>query len=100
MIDSFTKFGWCYPSIRKDAFSFAKILLKHIRLEGTWVLFHSDNGVEFINMEVDLILNNFGISSMHGRTYHSQSQGQVERFNRTIKTRIRKCFDFNEFNWI
>ncbi|KAG0427963.1 Pro-Pol polyprotein [Dictyocoela muelleri] len=100
MIDSFSKFGWIYKSKRKDSNSFSKILMKHFYREGLWSKFHSDNGGEFVNNQVDNILEQFNIESIHGRPYHPQSQGQIERFNRTIKSRLRKSFQLNEFNWI
>lgn len=99
MIDSFTKFGWVYSAPNKNSETFSSILRKHFYKEGTWELFHTDNGGEFINNNVKEVLDYFKISSIHGRPYHPQSQGQVERFNRTIKSRIRKCFEFNQFDW-
>ncbi|KAG0440257.1 Pro-Pol polyprotein [Dictyocoela muelleri] len=100
MVDSFTKYAWCYPSLRNDASSFSKILQRHIYLEGICSIFHSDNGGEFINREVTSLLDKYNILSTHLRPYHTQSQGQIERFNRILKSRLRCCFDFNEFDWI
>ncbi|KAG0442635.1 Pro-Pol polyprotein [Dictyocoela muelleri] len=99
-IDSFTKFGWAYKSKKKDAESFSKILLNHFYEEGLWTIFHSDNGREFVNSKVTEILKKFNIRSVHGMPYHPQSQGQVERFNRTLKERLRKSMPIGCFNWI
>ncbi|KAG0429948.1 Pro-Pol polyprotein [Dictyocoela muelleri] len=99
-IDSFTKFGWAYISKRKDSESFSKILLKHFYTEGLWSIFHTDNGTEFVNSAVHAILEKFNIASVRGMPYHPQSQGQIERFNRTIKERLRKVLDDGRFDWI
>lgn len=99
MVDSFTKFGWVYSAVNKNSDTFSNILQQHFYKEGTWTLFHSDNGGEFINNRVNIVLGRFNVTSTHGRPYHPQSQGQIERFNRTIKSRIRKCFEFNQFDW-
>ncbi|KAG0433365.1 Pro-Pol polyprotein, partial [Dictyocoela muelleri] len=99
-IDSFSKFAWSYPSKRKDGVTFAKILSSHIYNEGLWTILHTDNGGEFINNNVNEILEKFNIKSIHGRPYHPQSQGQIERFNRTLKSRLRRCLDFGIFNWV
>ncbi|KAG0433205.1 Gag-Pol polyprotein [Dictyocoela muelleri] len=100
MIDSFSKFGWIYKSKRKDPGTFSKILMKHFYREGLWSKFNSDNGVEFVHNQVDNNLEQFNNESINSRPYYPQSQGQIERFNRTIKSRLRKSFQLNEFNWI
>lgn len=98
-IDSFTKFGWAYKSIDKSGESFSKILKLHLQHEGKWHLIHTDNGREFCNLHVDELLNKYSIRIVHGRPYHPQSQGQVERFNRTIKERLRRTTGANQ-RWI
>ncbi|KAF7684869.1 Retrovirus-related Pol polyprotein from transposon, partial [Cucumispora dikerogammari] len=38
--------------------------------------------------------------SVHGAPYQPQSQGQIERFNRTLKSRIRKFLGPENRNWV
>lgn len=98
-IDSFTKFGWAYKARDKSAQTFEKILKAHITNEGLWSILHTDNGREFINANIQTLTNFYKIEHITGRPYHPQSQGQVERFNGTIKQRLRRCLvDINR--WI
>ena len=48
-------------------------------------LLHCDNGGEFRNEHLQNVCTFKGIRMLHGAPYHSQSQGQIERFNRTIQ---------------
>ncbi|KAG0437190.1 Transposon Tf2-6 polyprotein, partial [Dictyocoela muelleri] len=68
-------------------------------LEGKWDILHTDNGGEFENERVKNICRQFGVTMIHGRPYHPQSQGQIERFNRTIKERLRKSLSNDDKNW-
>ncbi|KAG0440504.1 Retrovirus-related Pol polyprotein from transposon gypsy [Dictyocoela muelleri] len=99
-IDSFSKFAWAYSSKRRNSLCFFKNLKKNIYIKKVFRIFFINNGGEFINTSVKQILNEFGIRSVHGRPYHSQSQGQIERFNITLKERLRKCLPINHFDWI
>jgi hypothetical protein len=76
----------------------------------------SDNGAAFRNnatwrwSQFDLRLMLLGIRSCHGRPYHPQTQGKVERFHGTIQKEIcfKKDSDIqqelnnfrNRYNWI
>ena len=97
LIDSFTKFAWSYPAKDKSASAFNQILNKHFLSEGKFDIFHSDNGSEFRNEQVEATLEKWGISERHGRAYHPQSQGQIERFNRTLKTKLRRTSRENKY---
>ncbi|KAG0435141.1 Transposon Tf2-9 polyprotein, partial [Dictyocoela muelleri] len=68
-------------------------------LEGKWDILHTDNGGEFENERVKNIFRQFGVTMIHGRPYHSQSQGQIERFNLTIQERLRKSLSNDDKNW-
>ena len=100
MIDSFSKFAWVAAAHTKTASECAKILKKIFLTEGKWDIFHSDNGGEFVNDQVQSLLRNLGIQEIHGRPYHPQSQGQMKRYNRTLKSKIRKTVDPHSFRWI
>ncbi|KAF7685327.1 Gag-Pol polyprotein [Cucumispora dikerogammari] len=89
-IDSFSKFAFVFPSVRRDSESVLKNLKELIYSEGPWKIFHSDNGGEFTSNNIKSFLEEFNIRDVQGRPYRPQTQGQIERFNRTIKSRIRK----------
>lgn len=62
-------------------------------------LFKTDNGREFKNSDLEAVVKEFDAVQMHGRPYHPQSQGRVERFNRTMTDYFRhKMVD--ESNWV
>lgn len=50
---------------------------------------HTDNGGEFRNKHVNSILNRRGINHSFTSAYNPQSNGIVERMNRTIMERVR-----------
>ena len=53
----------------------------------------SDNGSEFRNALTHAPFEAFGVVVQHGAVRHPQSQGSVERFNKTLLTIIRKTLD-------
>ncbi|KAG0438158.1 Gag-Pol polyprotein [Dictyocoela muelleri] len=100
MVDSFSKYAWAYPSLLKDERSFSLILRRNFYKEGYLSFFHSDNGCEFVNNLVTALLNQFNVKAVHGNPYHPESQRQVERLNRTLKSRLRKCMGETNNDWI
>ena len=90
--DHFSKFGWCksYPS--KES----KFVVEAIRVFFTFCgkpnILQSDNGKEFVNKEVESFLQKQGVKFVHGRPYHPQSQGMVERLNRTIQENLNVVY--------
>lgn len=100
MIDSFSKFAFCFPARRKNAENFLKSFKKLYFSEGKWKIVHTDNGGEFTANIVGYFFQEIGVIHIRGSPYHPQSQGQVERFNRTLKSRLRKALDENNRNWI
>ena len=53
-------------------------------------IFHSDNGREFVNNLICAMFEKWGgdVTFVSGRPSHSQSQGLVERGNRTVEQKI------------
>ena len=101
MIDSFSKFAWCYPSENKTSGNFLNALKNLYDREGTWKIFHSDNGGEFTANSVKAFITNvMKAEIVHGAPYRPQTQGQIERFNRTLKSRLRKALGAENRNWI
>ena len=48
----------------------------------------SDNGTEFCNKHVDQLCKAYGVDTIHGAVGRPQSQGCVERCNKTVKDKI------------
>ena len=53
-------------------------------------IFHSDNGCKFVNNLIHAIFKRWGgdVTLVNGRPRHSQSQGLIERGNRTVEMKI------------
>lgn len=68
--------------------------------EGTWEIFHSENNRDFLNRNVEELLTRQNLRLIHGSPYHLQSQRLIEMFNRTLKSRIKKCLPYSNLRWI
>ncbi|KAG0440580.1 Pol polyprotein [Dictyocoela muelleri] len=100
LIDCFSKFAFVFPIKEKNGMTIVKILEDIFYTEGPWSNLHTDNGREFCNKEVEILCERFGINIIHGRPRHPQSQGQIERFNRTFKERLRMSMGKDSVDWI
>lgn len=92
VIDVFSKYAWVVPvksKSAKDMLAAFKVLLvrsaprKPIRLQ-------TDKGKEFFNSSVKTFLTKYGIE--HFATHSDKKAAVVERFNRTLKSRIWRYF--------
>ena len=93
MIDPFTKWVEVVPLKRHDAASVAAAFLSACVQWGPPDIVHSDNDPEFRNALTHALFEAFGVVIQHGAVRHPQSQGSVERFNKTLLTIIRKTLD-------
>ena len=93
MIDPFTKWVEVVPLKRHDAASVAAAFLSVCVRWGPPGIVRSDNGSEFRNALTHALFEAFGVVVQHGAVRHPQSQGSVERFNKTLLTIIRKTLD-------
>ena len=69
----------------KKAAEIAEILQVLFEEHGAPCYLHTDNGTEFINELVAVLCESSNIKVKHGRSYHPQSQGQVENLNRRVR---------------
>ncbi|XP_061127087.1 uncharacterized protein LOC133146985 [Syngnathus typhle] len=101
VVDRFSRWPEACPTKRKDAQSVAKFLCREVICR--WGLpdrISSDNGKEFVDKTVKLILQKLGIKQRLGAVYHPQSQGICEKMNGVLKTRISKICQHTGLNWI
>lgn len=101
MVDRFFRGTEACPTKRKDAQSVAKFLCREVISQ--WGLpdqISSDNGKEFVDKTVKLILQNLGIKQRLGAVYHPQSQGICEKMNGVLKNRIAKICQHTGPNWV
>ena len=75
---------------------------KVLSIFGLPTILHSDNGKEFVNdiIKATLLIWSRQCNIVNGNPGHSQSQGLVERGNRTIELMISaRETDTNKCNW-
>ncbi|CAC5373668.1 unnamed protein product [Mytilus coruscus] len=77
---------------QKTAKEVSELLLKFIYIFGPPRILQTDNGKEFNNADLCAVMDEFKTRKINGRPYHPQSQGRVERFNRTVVAYFRAQF--------
>ena len=100
VIDIFSKFAWAFPlknlKAKETAEKFKEVLKDCPDLK----IVQSDNGTEFA-AEFESLLESKGIKHQFSRSHTPQSQGQIERFNRTLKSLIFQYFTlYNTKVWV
>ncbi|CAC5424979.1 unnamed protein product [Mytilus coruscus] len=90
IVDCFSRLAFGDPLKGKFAKDVAELTLKYVYLYGPPRILQSDNGKEFTNVNLAEVVSIFKTRQIHGRPYHPQSQGRVERFNRTLTEYFRK----------
>uniref|UniRef100_A0A3B1IGT4 ribonuclease H n=1 Tax=Astyanax mexicanus TaxID=7994 RepID=A0A3B1IGT4_ASTMX len=86
VVDRFSRWVEACPTKKKDAHSVAKFLCTEVF--SRWGLpdrLSSDNGKEFVDKTVKLILQKLGITQRFGSVYSPKSQGVCERMNGVLK---------------
>jgi len=87
IIDCFSKYAWLLPITQKKAEKVLEVLGPFLK-EHTPKVLQSDNGGEFTNARMKELLDNLHIKHITSLPYKPSSNGQVERFNRMIKSMI------------
>jgi len=83
--DYFSKYTDAYPLRRKTAFNCAKTLMeKWVVFHGVPTVIHSDQGREFEGHVFQRLAQLLGATKTRTAPYRPQSDGLVERFNRTL----------------
>ena len=91
VIDVFTKVAWCVPLKNKSATSLVTAL-KSTFTKGWLKTLQTYKGLEFLNRSVQALLKKYGIH--HFSTHNEETKASiVERFNRTLKTRMWRYCD-------
>ena len=100
-VDHMTNFNILFPLKDKSADEVARMIEERVpAYVGPPHIFHSDNGREFVNQLPHSLLENWSsgnVTFVNDRPRHSQSQGAVERGNRTIKEKIAVIKHDKEF---
>lgn len=99
VIDHFTRFAWVAAlKTKKMEEVFAAFSQVVLPLNRPTILL-SDNGLEFKNEKFEKYCKTFGVQQVFVTPYHPQSDGVVERFNRTLIAMLRAYADESCANW-
>ena len=98
--DYFTKWTEALPMPNMEACTVAKILVEDILCRfGIPQKIHSDQGRQFESKLFQEMCKMLGIDKTRTTPYHPQSDGMVERFNRTLATMLSAYVDSNQKDW-
>ena len=92
-IDHWSKFNFGFPLKSKDTESVAALLKSYIF--GILKIFHSDNGGKFVNHVLESLITSLhkDIQIVHGRPWHPQTQGVIERAQRPLEQKLPTQLD-------
>ena len=90
MIDHFTKYAEAVPCITASAEDTCDHPINRwIARHGFPMTFQSDNGTAFVGELTKELMRRSHVAQAHSRTYHPQTNGLVERQNRTLVSMLR-----------
>ena len=90
VIDVFSKIAWCVPLKNKSAVSLVAAFSQLLSNRAPNTL-QTDKGTEFLNQSLQKLLKEYGVH--HFATHNEETKASiVERFNRTLKTRMWRYF--------
>ena len=90
MIDHFTKYAEAVPCITASAEETCDHLINSwIARHGCPMTFQSDNGTAFVGELTKELMRRSQVAQAHSTTYHPQTNGLVERQNRTLVLMLR-----------
>lgn len=99
VIDIFSKFAWAFPIKTKSAQDVTATMKKLFQSGKIPKNIHSDNGKEFYNSQFKQLMAQYNIN--HFSTYSTMKAAIVERFNRTLKSKMWKYFSLHSTKkWI
>ncbi len=98
--DYFTKWVEAYPLPNQEATTIAEALVREcICRFGVPLFLHSDQGRNFEATVFAETCRLMGIKKTRTTPYHPQSDGMVERFNRTLEAQLAKFVDYHQRDW-
>ena len=98
--DFFSKWPAVYPVSNQKAVRLARLLVDEIILMfGVPEALLSDRGTNLLSHLMLDVCDLLGVKKLNTTVYHPQCDGMVERFNRTLKTMLRKHVASFENQW-
>ncbi len=99
LVDYATRYPEAVALRNISAKSVAEALFSMISRVGIPKEILTDQGMAFMSRTIRELYELLGIKSIRTSVYHPQTDGLVERFNRTLKTMIRKFIHEDAKNW-
>ncbi|GFW59518.1 retrovirus-related Pol polyprotein from transposon 412 [Trichonephila clavipes] len=100
VMDHFTKWPQAYPIPDQEASTVAEVLVQHwISRLGVPLQLHSDQGRNFDFAVWKRLCEILAIDKTRTTVLHPQSDGMVERFNRTILNSLSLLVSSNQQDW-
>ena len=97
--DYFSKWTEAFPMKNKCADTVADILVENIILRFGMLVIHSDQGREFENGLMKSLCALLGCTKTRTAPYHPESDGMIERFNRTCLMMLSMFVNDRRDNW-
>ncbi len=97
--DYFTKFVEAFPMPNQEATTVAEKLVEFMSRWGIPHQLHSDQGRQFESAVVKKLCEMMGIQKTRTTPYFPQSDGMVERFNRTVQDMLAKMVRPDQKDW-
>ena len=91
-IDHFSKFKWTELIPNKNAHTIRTKIDYVFNYYGPPKIFQTDNGREFVNEELQDLCKKHNVQFIHGRPYHPQSQGVVEKINEFLAQSLQASY--------
>ncbi len=88
VVNCFSKFAWVVALRNKEAATVAAAIETIFAANGSPTVVQTDNGGEF-DEEFEKALVRWGVLHARSRPYNPQANGQIERFNGTLKRMIQ-----------
>lgn len=90
LIDTYSRYPDVFMLDRGSTAEIIARLQRFFSLFGLPETIITDNGTPFVSAEFSSFLRSCGIAHVRSANYHPQTQGCIERFHRTLKSRIRR----------
>ena len=99
IMDYFSKYVRIYPMANQKTETVLEGLLDWVHDFGVPERLHSDQGSQFESRLFQAMCERLGIKKTRTTPYHPESDGMVERFNRTLKDMVSKYIDKEGLHW-
>ena len=98
-IDCYSRWPWAKAVPEATALVAAQFLVEIIHVTAVPRILQSDQGSHFVNHMIDRLCQQVGMSHLTSSPYRPQTNGKVERFNRTLLDTLGKEMARQKRDW-